>query len=164
MQTRSRARDSFDHDPTTSSMYDDGFQYSAPGGLNWKFAGGPKAEYDAAMAAAKPAAPVEVLAQSMKLDSFDPDPTTASMYDDGDKVKTYSANGKLNWKYAGGPKAEYDAAQAKKKDSAPVEALSQRKDSFDGDSGSTSMYDDGHAYSEAGQFRPSPPSENKKKV
>jgi len=220
MQTRRRARDSFDHDPTTSSMYDDGFQYSAPGGLNWKFAGGPKAEYDAAMKAAKPAAPVEVLAQrrdsfdadpttasmyddgdkvktysangklnwkyaggpkaeydaepakvkapvevlAQRRDSFDADPTTASMYDDGDKVKTYSANGKLNWKYAGGPKAEYDAAQAKKKDSAPVEVLSQRKDSFDGDSGSASMYDDGHAYSEAGQFRPSPPSENKKKV
>jgi hypothetical protein len=26
------------------------------------------------------------------------------------------------------------------------------------------MYDDGHVYSEAGQFRPSPPSENKKKA
>jgi hypothetical protein len=41
-------RDSYDHDPTTSSMYDDGFQYSAPGALKWKFAGGPKAEFDAA--------------------------------------------------------------------------------------------------------------------
>jgi hypothetical protein len=174
-------------------MYDDGFQYSAPGSLNWKFAGGPKAEYDAAMASKK-AGPVEVLSQhkhhhkhhrnaadsfdhdkdtaSMyddqhvyskpgkgwalspkekkekeseeKLmtgpaapaelaqhrhhhrgqDSFDADPTSASMYDDGDKVKTYSAAGKLNWKYAGGPKAEYDAAQASKKDAAPVETLS----------------------------------------
>lgn len=47
------------------------------------------------------------------------------MYDDGDKVKTYSAAGALNWKFAGGPKAEYDTAQAGKKDAAPAEALSQ---------------------------------------
>jgi len=194
---RSR-RDSYDHDPTTSSMYDDGHQYSAPGALNWKFAGGPKAEYDAAKASKPEAGPVEVLTQhkhhhkhhrnavdsfdhdgdtsSMyddqhvyskpgknwalspkekkekeaddKLtmagaaapaelaqhrhhhrgqDSFDADPTTASMYDDGDKVKTYSpaGAGKLNWKFAGGPKAEYDAAPAK--DKAPVEVLSQHR-------------------------------------
>ena len=43
-------------------------------------------------------------------DSFDHDPTTASMYDDVDKIKTMSAPGKLSWKFAGGPKAEYDAA------------------------------------------------------
>jgi hypothetical protein len=85
-------------------MYDDSWTFSAPGGLNWKFAGGPKAEYDAAMKAAKPAAPVEVLAQ--RKDSYDHDPTTASMYDDGFQ---YAAPGKLSWKFAGGPKAEYDA-------------------------------------------------------
>lgn len=87
------------------------------------------------------------------------------MYDDGDKIKTYSAAGALNWKFAGGPKAEYDKAMEGKKAAAPVEVLSQKykKDTFDGDSGSTSMYDDGHVYSEAGDFRPSPPSENKKK-
>ena len=89
-------------------MYDDSWTFSAPGGLDWKFAGGPKAEYDAAMKAKKPAAPVEVLAQ--RKDSFDHDPTTASMYDDVDKIKTMSAPGKLSWKFAGGPKAEYDAA------------------------------------------------------
>ena len=44
-------------------MYDDGFQYSAPGALNWKFAGGPKAEYDTAKASKKEAGPVEVLTQ-----------------------------------------------------------------------------------------------------
>ena len=101
-------------------------------------------------------------------DTYDHDPTTASMYDDCDKQKTYSAPGQLNWKFAGGPKAEFDAAQAanKKKEGTPVEALMQRfkRDTFDGDSGSTSMYDDGHVYSEAGQFRPAPPSENKKKA
>ena len=45
------------------------------------------------------------------------------MYDDGDKIKTYSAPGALNWKFAGGPKAEYDAAKGSKKEGAPVEVL-----------------------------------------
>ena len=89
------------------------------------------------------------------------------MYDDGDKVKTYNQKGlgSLNWKFAGGPKAEYDAAKAKAKKPEATETLIQRntKDSFDGDSGSSSMYDDGHVYSEAGQFRPSPASTNSKK-
>jgi hypothetical protein len=83
------------------------------------------------------------------------------MYDDGDKQKTYSAPGKLDWKFAGGPKAEYDAAMSSKKGSAaPVEALIQKykRDSFDGDSGSASMYDDQHVYSEAGQYTASVPS------
>jgi hypothetical protein len=62
MQHRARARDTFDHDPTSTSMYDDSWTFSAPGALDWKFAGGPTAEYDAAMAAKKAAAPVEVLA------------------------------------------------------------------------------------------------------
>merc|ERR1711935_452507 len=154
---RSR-RDSYDHDPTPSSMYDDGHQYSAPGALNWKFAGGPKAEYDAAKASKPEAGPVEVLTQHKHhhkhhrnaVDSFDHDGDTSSMYDDqhvyskpgknwalspkekkekeaGDKLKTYSpaGAGKLNWKFAGGPKAEYDAAPAK--DKAPVEVLSQHR-------------------------------------
>ena len=86
-------------------MYDDTWTFSAPGALDWKFAGGPKAEYDAAVKSKK-AAPVEVLVQRQRKDSYDHDPTTASMYDDGFQ---YSAPGKLNWKFAGGPKAEYDA-------------------------------------------------------
>jgi len=221
-QTRHRVRDTYDHDPTTTSMYDDGWKYSDAGALNWKFAGGPKAEYDAAVTSKKPAPPVESLAQrkdsydhdpttasmyddadkiktysaagalnwkfaggpkaeydawvasqpkkeapkelAQRKDSYDHDPTTASMYDDADKVKTYSAPGALNWKFAGGPKAEYDASN--KKSEAPVEALMQRnkKDTFDADSGSTSMYDDQHVYSNAGQFAPATPSENPKKV
>ena len=105
-------------------MYDDSWTFSAPGGLDWKFAGGPKAEYDAAQSSKKPAGPVEVLAQ--RKDSFDHDPTTASMYDDCDKQKTYSAAGALSWKFAGGPKAEYDAAVAAKSEGngAPKEVLS----------------------------------------
>jgi len=125
--------------------------------LNWKFAGGPKAEYDAAKAAkTEKKEATETLTQFARTnrDSFDADPTTASMYDDGDKVKTYNQKGlgSLNWKFAGGPKAEYDAAKAKAKKPEPTETLIQRnaKDSFDGDSGSSSMYDDGHVYSEAG--------------
>ena len=153
-------------------MYDDGdkiktYNQNGLGSLNWKFAGGPKAEYDAAKAARKKPEPTETLTQFARRDSFDADPTTASMYDDGDKVKTYNQKGlgSLNWKFAGGPKAEYDAAKAANKKPEPTETLIQRnvKDSFDGDSGSSSMYDDGHVYSEAGQFRPSPASTNSKK-
>lgn len=48
MQHRLKTKDTFDHDPTTTSMYDDSWTFSAPGGLDWKFAGGPKAEFDAA--------------------------------------------------------------------------------------------------------------------
>ena len=156
-------RDSFDADPTTASMYDDGdkiktYNGKVAGSLNWKFAGGPKAEYDAAMAAkTEKKEATETLTQFARTnrDSFDADPTTASMYDDGDKIKTYNGKvaGSLNWKFAGGPKAEYDAAMAAKTEKKEAtETLIQRnaKDSFDGDSGSSSMYDDGHVYSEAG--------------
>ena len=176
-QIRRSKRDSYDADPTTSSMYDDGHQYGAPGSLEWKFAGGPKAEFDAAKAkgaalsqhhhhhkhhrntkdsfdndgatasmyddqhvysepgqnwALSPRekaekakadklmagpAPVEGLVQhrGQGQDSFDADPTTVSMFDDGDKIKTYNHGkglGSLNWKFAGGPKAEYDVAKA----------------------------------------------------
>jgi len=148
VQHRLRSRDTYDFDPTTTSMYDDGDQiknYNAGeglGSLTWKFAGGPKAEYDAAKAAKKKPEPTETLTQFARKDSFDADPTTASMYDDGDKVKTYNQKGlgSLNWKFAGGPKAEYDAAKA-----AQAETLSQyaRKDSFDADPTTVSMFDDG---------------------
>jgi len=104
------------------------------------------------------------------------------MYDDGDKLKTYSAAGKLNWKFAGGPKAEYDKAMEGKKEAAPVESLSQHRhhrrnqnkaghhshhrhhrngaDTFDHDPDTTSMYDDQHVYSNAGAYQASfaPPS------
>ena len=96
-------------------MYDDGHVYTpAPGTLNWKFAGGPKAEFEAAQAKAKPEPSVaEALVQRTHKDTYDHDPTTASMYDDG-HVYT-PAPGSLNWKFAGGPKAEFEAAQAKAK-------------------------------------------------
>ena len=115
--------------------------YSPPGAgtLAWKYAGGPKAEYDIAQAAKKDAAPAEALSQRYRQDTFDHDKDTASMYDD-------------QWVYSNPGKNKMAIAVP-----APVEALHQRKDTFDGDSGSASMYDDGHVYSEAGQFRPSPP-------
>jgi hypothetical protein len=41
-------RDTFDYDPTTTSMYDDQHIYGTavgkPGSLKWKFAGGPYEE------------------------------------------------------------------------------------------------------------------------
>jgi len=49
------------------------------------------------------------------------DPDTTSMYDDG-HVYTDKA-GSLTWKYAGGPKAEFDAAKAAKKKPEPTETL-----------------------------------------
>jgi hypothetical protein len=102
------------------------------------------------------------------------------MYD-GDKVKTYSAAGKLNWKFGGGPKAEYDKAMEGKKAAAPVEVLSQHRhyrrnqdraahhahhrhhrnngragaDTFDHDPDTTSMYDDQHVYGNAGEYKAS---------
>ena len=110
------ARDSYDHDPTTTSMYDDGHVYTdKPGNVNWKFAGGPKAELDAAIAAkqAKAAPAPPALMQKSAKDSYDHDPTTTSMYDDGHVYTDKPGN--VNWKFAGGPKAELDAAQAAKK-------------------------------------------------
>jgi 3',5'-cyclic AMP phosphodiesterase CpdA len=44
-----RARDTFDNDPDTSSMYDNGHVYTdTAGSIKWKYAGGPAAEYQAA--------------------------------------------------------------------------------------------------------------------
>lgn len=44
-----KMRDTFDQDPNTSSMYDDGHVYTdTAGSVKWKFAGGPAAEYQKA--------------------------------------------------------------------------------------------------------------------
>jgi hypothetical protein len=41
-------KDTFDQDPNTSSMYDDGHVYTdKAGSLKWKFAGGPTKEFEA---------------------------------------------------------------------------------------------------------------------
>jgi hypothetical protein len=115
VQHRHRTRDTYDHDPTTTGMYDDGHVYTdRAGSLTWKFAGGPKAEYDAATAAKNPSL-VQHKHHHHKSarDTYDHDPTTTGMYDDG-RVYTDKA-GSLTWKFAGGPKAEYDAAVAASK-------------------------------------------------
>jgi len=142
-------------------MYDDGHVYTdKPGNVNWKFAGGPKAELDASIAAKKakaagPATPA--LMQKSAKDSYDHDPTTTSMYDDGHVYTDKPGN--VNWKFAGGPKAELDASIAAKKakaaaPAAAAPALVQKsgKDSFDADGSTASMYDDQHVYSKPGQF------------
>ena len=89
-------RDTFDSDPDTSSMYDDGWVYSKPG----KFKGTapspaapgkkPAEVKEVPMSAPNPAAPA--LYQRSKKDSYDMDPDTASMYDDG---WVYSKPGKF---------------------------------------------------------------------
>jgi len=160
-------RDSFDADGATASMYDDQHVYSEPG-QNWSLTPKEKKAKAAADALMAGPAPVEGLVQHIKRDSFDYDPTTSSMYDDGDKVKTYNQNGlgSLNWKFAGGPKAEFDAARAKAKKPEATETLAQHHhhrsnkgraahhshhrhhrnqagaDTFDNDKDTISMYDD----------------------
>jgi len=143
-------RDTYDKDPNTSGMYDDGHVYTNnAGSLNWKFAGGPKAEYDASIAANKPA-----LVQHKhhhhrsNKDTYDKDPTSSSMYDDG-HVYT-DKPGSLSWKYP----AEVEAPVAKS-------LVHQKhhhhnhgghKDTFDHDPNTVSMYDDQHVYSIPGKF------------
>jgi len=105
-------KDTFDHDPDTASMYDDQLVYSTPGtfrpSANAAPAGGKSgAEKDTAPAG-NPEAPALVQHAHRARDTYDHDPTTTSMYDDG-HVYTDKA-GALTWQFAGGPKAEYDAA------------------------------------------------------
>jgi len=93
-------RDTFDSDPDTASMYDDGWVYSKPG----KFRGGPASagkkppvDAPAAETPANPAANVQVRSHRSRKDTYDKDPTSASMYDDG---RTYTDKpGSLKWKY-----------------------------------------------------------------
>jgi len=116
------ARDSYDHDPTTTSMYDDGHVYAdKPGSVNWKFAGGPKAELDAAIAAKTATKPA--LAQHRHhhhrhgghkgADTFDHDPDTTSMYDD---QHVYSAPGAFKASANAAPKGK----AGPEKDTAPA--------------------------------------------
>jgi hypothetical protein len=103
-------RDTYDKDPTTTSMYDDGHVYTDhAGSLKWKFAGGPAAEY-AAATGHKPFALTQH--RHHMRDSFDKDPTSASMYDDGHVYTDHA--GSLKWVFAGGPAAEYGAATGHK--------------------------------------------------
>lgn len=67
------------------------------------------------------------------------------MYDDR-HVYTDDA-GHINWKFEGGPAAEYQKATGYN----PYKLIQvDRKDSFDMDPDTASMYDDGHVYSKPG--------------
>ena len=93
-------------------MYDDGHVYTdKAGSLKWKFAWGPTKEFEASQTP-KPEAPTGAAALIQRYrnrkDTFDQDPTTASMYDDG-HVYTDKA-GSLKWKFAGGPTKEFEAS------------------------------------------------------
>jgi hypothetical protein len=90
-------KDTFDNDPDTASMYDDGWVYSKPG----KFQrGDPMAGISHKMNAEwkdeKPfyMVPKDTLTQrsNVRKDTFDNDPDTAGMYDDG---WVYSKPGKF---------------------------------------------------------------------
>lgn len=69
------------------------------------------------------------------------------MYDDG-HIYTDDA-GTIKWKFAGGPAAEYAAATGYN----PYKLVQfARKDSFDNDPDTASMFDDQHVYSKPGQY------------
>jgi hypothetical protein len=150
---RARSRkDTYDQDPNTTSMYDDGHVYTdKAGSLNWKFAGGPTEEFKASQTPA-PKAPEGAAAlvqrHRHRKDTYDQDPNTTSMYDDG-HVYTDKA-GSLTWKFAGGPTKEFEASQtpAPKAPEGAAAGLAQRRhhymtaDAFDRDPDTASMYDD----------------------
>jgi hypothetical protein len=71
------------------------------------------------------------------------------MYDDGHVYTDHA--GKINWKFAGGPAAEYEASTG----ISPFKLAQHRhvhhnrlRDSYDKDPTTTSMYDDGHVYTD----------------
>jgi len=112
MRHHHKARDTYDQDPNTASMFDDGHVYTdTAGSIKWKFAGGPAAEYQAATGY-NPYTLSQHRHQNKHhhkaRDTYDQDPNTSSMYDDG-HVYTDTA-GSVKWKFAGGPAAEYQSA------------------------------------------------------
>jgi tellurite resistance-related uncharacterized protein len=98
MQTYRERKDTYDFDPDTASMYDDGWVYSKPG----KFKGGdpmagitgkvPLPTKDAPMANPENAPGNLMQKYRNRKDTYDFDPDTASMYDDG---WVYSKPGKF---------------------------------------------------------------------
>jgi len=155
-------RDTFDQDPTSTSMYDDGHVYTDKAG-SLKNEPVKEEKKEAAPEAKKEAAPPAKTLMHKKhhhkhlrktqapgsfaQDTYDNDPDTTSMYDDR-HVYTDDA-GHINWKYEGGPAAEYQKATGFN----PYALIQQgRKDSYDMDPDTTSMYDDGHVYSKPGQY------------
>jgi len=94
-------RDTYDKDPDTVSMYDDLHTYGPPG--SWKFP--QEAKKQAAKEEAKKEAKKALV---QKMDTYDKDPDTVSMYDD---LHTYGPPG--SWKF---PKeAKKDAKPAAQK-------------------------------------------------
>jgi len=162
-------RDTFDQDPTSTSMYDDGHVYTDKAGSLKnepvkveKKEAAPEAKKEAAPAKKEAAPPAKALmhkkhhhkharkgqaAGSFAQDTYDQDPDTTSMYDDG-HVYTDDA-GKIKWVFAGGPAAEYAKATGYN----PYTMVQVGKsDSYDMDPDTASMYDDGHVYSKPGQY------------
>jgi len=83
------------------------------------------------------------------------------MYDDGHVYTDHA--GTLNWKFAGGPTAEYEAAKAAKASSKLVQFARGGTDTFDHDPDTSSMYDDQHVYSKPGEYTASVPATAPKK-
>ena len=180
MRHHHKARDTYDQDPNTSSMYDDGHVYTdTAGSVKWKFAGGPAAEYQSATGYNP-----YTLSQHKKhhyrskRDTYDQDPTSTSMYDDGHVYTTQAGSLKNEAvpaaKKEAAPAAKKEAAPAAKKEAEaapPAKALMHKKhhhkhgrkgqaagsfaqDTYDQDPDTTSMYDDGHVYTDdAGKIK-----------
>jgi len=147
-------RDTFDFDPDTTSMYDDQHAYTKPGTFTPD--GAPKTHGDKPEKNTSPIpVPIDGLVQkTLKArDTFDKDPTTASMYDDGHVYTDHA--GSLGWKFAGGPAAEYAAATGFNPHNLVQTGTSVQKkssDTFDKDDKNQAepadacVYDDQHAY------------------
>jgi hypothetical protein len=161
-----RARDTYDQDPDTSSMYDDGHVYTdTAGSVKWKYAGGPAAEYQANTGFN----PYKLVQHKHhhhrnRRDTFDQDPTTTSMYDDG-HVYTDKAGSLKNEPKPVKEEKKEAAPEAKKEAAPPAKTLMHKKhhhkhirkgqvvgsfaqDTYDQDPDTTSMYDDGHVYTD----------------
>jgi hypothetical protein len=153
-----QGRDTFDHDPDTTSMYDDQHIYSRPGEFKGNVGQAPntKGKADETDTSTIPI-PV-ALNQARMRDTFDKDPTSTSMYDDGHVYTDHA--GTLKWKFAGGPAAEYKAATGHE----PFALVQRVKgDTFDHDPDTAAMYDDQHVYSKPGQYTASMPASAPKK-
>jgi hypothetical protein len=164
MQSYRGRRDTFDMDPDTASMYDDGWVYGKPG----KFKGGnPMAGITGKVplptpevALGNPDSAPGNLMQSYRgrKDTYDMDPDTASMYDD---QWVYGKAGKFK---SGNPMAGITGkvplptpeVAMGNPESAPgnlMQAYRGRKDTYDMDPDTASMYDDQWAYGKAGKMK-----------
>jgi hypothetical protein len=148
-------RDTFDSDPTSTSMYDDGHIYTdKPGSLKNPAPAVEKTEEKAPES--KTLLHKKHHHHKHGRDTFDSDPTSTSMYDDGhiytDKPGSFKNPAPVEEKKE--EKAPESKSLMHKKHHHHKHG--GRRDTYDHDPDTASMYDDQHAYSKPGAFVPSP--------